>query len=300
MENEGAAEEKLAGQAGGLRSVLLLVALLGGNVALAMGPWFVREADTGPVSAAFWRLFLALPFLVVFARVAGQRIGGMPSKTLVLVAIGSTAFALDLASWHVGIGMTRLGNATLFGNAGSIILLFWGFIVARMLPRGLEWLAIVCALGGAAILLGRSLEISTETLVGDLFCLTAGVLYAVYLITLQGERTRFGSWSLLVWVSVFACPVLLTLALALGEPVWPTDWTPILILFVTSQLIGQGLLVFSLGHFPPLVIGLALLTQPAVAAMIGYARFGEVLMPLDVVGMVLLGSALVVARASQR
>ncbi|WP_298463808.1 DMT family transporter [uncultured Erythrobacter sp.] len=296
MENEGASEAKLVSP----RGWLLLAALLGGNVALAMGPWFVREADTGPVSAAFWRLFLALPFLLVFARVAGQRIGGMPRKTLVLVAIGATAFAMDLASWHVGIGLTRLGNATLFGNAGSIILLFWGFIVARMVPRGLEWLAIVCALGGAAILLGRSLEISTQTFVGDLFCLTAGVLYAVYLLTLQGERARFGAWSLLAWVSIFACPVLLTLALVLGEPVWPTDWTPILILFVTSQLIGQGLLVYSLGHFPPLVIGLALLTQPAVAAVIGYARFGEVLMPLDVVGMVLLGSALVVARATQR
>ncbi len=295
MENEGEPQAKLVSP----RGWLLLAALLGGNVALAMGPWFVREADTGPVSAAFWRLFLALPFLLVFARVAGQRIGGMPTKTLVLVAIGATAFALDLASWHIGIGMTRLGNATLFGNAGSIILLFWGFIIARMLPRGLEWLAIVCALGGAAILLGRSLEISTEIFVGDLFCLTAGVLYAVYLLTLQGERARFGSWSLLVWVSIFACPVLLILALTLGEPVWPTDWTPILILFVTSQLIGQGLLVYSLGHFPPLVIGLALLTQPAVAAMIGYARFGEVLMPLDVVGMVLLGSALVVARATR-
>ncbi len=299
MENEGVPQENLAGRWGTVGPVVLSAALLAGNFALALGPWLVREADTGPVSAAFWRLFLALPFLMVFARIAGQPLTGMPKKTLVLVAVGSLAFASDLASWHIGIGMTRLGNATLFGNAGSIILLFWGFIVARMLPRGFEWLAIVCALGGAGILLGRSLEISTETFVGDLFCLTAGVLYAVYLLTLQGERARFGSWSLLVWVSIFACPFLLMLALALGEPVWPTDWTPILILFVTSQLIGQGLLVFSLGHFPPLVIGLALLTQPAVAALIGYARFGEVLMPLDVVGMVLLGSALVVARASR-
>lgn len=296
MEKEGASEAKLFDP----RAALLLAALLGGNVALALGPWFVRMADTGPVSAAFWRLFLALPFLVVFARMAGQRLGGMPKKTLVLVAIGATAFAMDLASWHVGIGLTRLGNATLFGNAGSIILLFWGFIIARMLPRGLEWLAIVFALTGAGILLGRSLEISTDTFIGDLFCLTAGVLYAVYLLTLQGERARFGSWSLLVWVSIFACPSLLVLALVLGEPVWPTDWTPVLILFVTSQLIGQGLLVFSLGHFPPLVIGLALLTQPAVGAVIGYSVFGEVLTPLDIAGMVLLGSALVVARASQR
>ncbi len=292
MENGGAPQKQLFDA----RAALLLAALLGGNIALATGPWLVRLADTGPVSAGFWRLFLALPFLVLFARMSGQRLGGMPRKTLVLVALGATAFALDLASWHIGIGLTRLGNATLFGNAGSIILLFSGFVMARMLPRGFEWLAIVCALTGAAILLGRSLEISTSTFVGDLFCLAAGLLYAIYLITLQGERARFGSWSLLVWVSVFACPVLLVLALALGEPVWPTDWTPILILFVSSQLIGQGLLVYSLGHFPPLIIGLALLTQPAVAALIGYSVFGEVLTPLDLLGMVLVGSALVIAR----
>jgi drug/metabolite transporter (DMT)-like permease len=293
MENERAHQAELARPAGWL----LFAALLAGNVALALGPWFVRMGDTGPVSAGFWRLFLALPFLLLFAKASGQRLGGMSRRSLALVALGAVTFALDLASWHVGIGMTRLGNATLFGNAGSIILLFWGFIVARMLPRGLEWLAIVFALAGAAILLGRSLEISTETFVGDLLCLTAGVLYVVYLLTLQGERARFGSWSLLAWVSVFACPVLLALALALGEPVWPRDWTPVVGLFVVSQLVGQGLLVYALAHFPPLVIGLALLTQPAVAALYGWWWFGEVLSPLDIVGMVLVGTALAVSRA---
>ena len=295
MEKARSYQEKLFNA----RAALLLLALLAGNVALATGPWLVRLADTGPVSAGFWRLFLALPVLVVLARMSGQRLGGMPRKTLVLVALGSTAFALDLASWHIGIGMTRLGNATLFGNAGSIILLFWGFIAARMLPRGFEWLAIVCALAGAGILLGRSLEISAETFAGDLFCLTAGLLYAVYLVNLQGARGQFGAWSLLVWVSVFACPVLLGVALMLGEPVWPQDWTPVVVLAITSQLIGQGLLVYSMGHFPPLIIGLALLTQPAVAAVIGFTVFREVLTPLDLVGMVLVGAALVVARASQ-
>jgi len=281
-----------------LVGVVFVGALLAGNMALATGPWLVRLADTGPVSAGFWRLFLALPFLVMLARVNGQRLGGMPRKTLVLVGLGSVAFALDLASWHVGIGLTRLGNATLFGNAGSIVLLFWGFIIARLLPRGLEWLAIVCALAGAGILLGRSLEISTDTFVGDLFCLAAGLLYAVYLLTLKGARSHFGGWSLLVWVSLFGTPVLLFVALVLGEPIWPTDWTPILILFVTSQLIGQGLLVFSMRHFTPLVIGLALLTQPAVAALYGYWIFGEVLTGLDVFGMILLGSALVLSRVA--
>lgn len=275
---------------------MLFAALIAANAALALGPWLVRLADTGPVSAGFWRLFLALPVMALLARGAGQRLGGIPPRLLALVALGAIAFSLDLASWHIGIEMTRLGNATLFGNAGSIVLLVWGFIMARSFPRGIEWAAIIAALAGLLILMGRSLEISFTTLAGDLFCLLAGMLYAVYLITLQDARKQIGGWSLMVWVSLFGSPVLLAIALAMGEPVWPTNWTPILVLFVTSQLLGQGLLVFALRHFPPLVIALALLTQPAIAATIGWLAFGEVLLPLDVLGMVLVASALVTSR----
>ena len=301
MENEGAPQEELVREDARIAACpaawVLLLALFGGNVALAIGPWFVRVADTGPVAAGFWRLFLALPFMVLLARANRQRLTGMPAKTLALVALGAVTFALDLASWHIGIGMTRLGNATLFGNAGSIVLLFWGFIVHRVAPGRLEWLAIVFALGGAAILMGRSLEISDATLLGDLFSVAAGLLYAVYLLTLQNARAAFGSWSLLVWVSVFGAPVLLVIALLLGEPVWPQAWGPVIGLFILSQLVGQGLMVFALRYFPPLVVGLALLTQPAVASIYGWLAFGEVLAPLDILGMLLVGAALAVSRA---
>jgi drug/metabolite transporter (DMT)-like permease len=298
MENEGVSQEELVAAAKSRPAAwLLLFALLGGNVALALGPWFVREADTGPVSAAFWRMFLALPFLVLLAKANHQRLIGMGAKTLGLVMLGAVTFALDLASWHIGIEMTRIGNATLFGNAGSIVLLFWGFLIARTLPGRLEWLAIVFALAGAAILMGRSLEISDETLIGDLFSVAAGLLYAVYLLTLQGARGQFGSWSLLVWVSVFAAPVLLGIALLRGEPVWPVAWGPVIGLFIVSQLIGQGLMVFALKYFSPLVVGLALLTQPVVASIYGWMAFGEVLSGMDIIGMALVGAALAVSRA---
>jgi drug/metabolite transporter (DMT)-like permease len=296
MENDGASKAGLL--AGEVRPAgwLLLAALIGGNVALALGPWFVRAADTGPVAAGFWRLALALPFMVLLARANRQPLFGMPGRTLALVALGAVTFALDLASWHIGIGMTRLGNATLFGNSGSLVLLFWGFIVHRVLPGRLEGLAIVFALAGAAILMGRSLEISQETLVGDLFSVAAGLLYAVYLLTLQNARGAFGAWSLLAWVSLFGAPVLLGIALALGEPVWPQDWGPVIGLVVMSQLVGQGLMVFALRYFPPLVVGLALLTQPVVASAYGWLAFGEVLSGLDILGMVLVGAALAVSR----
>lgn len=273
-------------------------ALLAGNAALALGPWLVRLSDTGPVSAGFWRLILPVPILAFLAW-RSRSPGPLDKKLTVLCLIAGGFFAVDLASWHIGIERTRLANATLFGNAGSIILMVWGLIAARRAPSGREGVGVFAAITGAGILLGRSMEISATTFIGDLFCLAAGIFYAFYLLPAQRARAALGSWFVLLLVSLTAAPILLGMAVATGEPVWPgaAGWTPILVLALSSQVIGQGLLVFSLRNFPPLVIGMALLTQPAIAATVGWLAFGELLEPLDIFGMVLVGAALVLARA---
>jgi drug/metabolite transporter (DMT)-like permease len=278
--------------------LLPLAALLVGNAALAIGPYFVRLADSGPISAGFWRLALALPLLLVLARREPRPARPLPRKLVLAIALSGAFFALDLSSWHIGIGYTRLGNATLFGNSGSLILMVWGFIVWARWPRAREWLGIAAATAGVAILLGRSFEVSAQTLGGDLFCLLAGLFYAGYLLILQDARRALTSWRLLSWSSAASLPVLLAAALLHGEPVWPHAWWPVIALALSSQVVGQGTLVYALRHFSPLAIGLALLTQPAIAALAGWLAFGETLGPLDVFGMALLAVALVVARVA--
>lgn len=277
-----------------------LAALLGGNFALALGPWSVRLSDAGPVATGFWRLALALPVLLLLARANHQRLTGFRPRTWLAVAGAGAFFAADLAAWHLGIMRTRLGNASLFGNAGSLILMVWGLVALRRAPFRGEWLALGAACAGAAILFGRSLEISTATLVGDLFCLLAGFFYAFYILLLQSERAQFGSWSLLFWASLAGAPLLLLLALWLGEPVMPQRWWPLLALAFGSQIVGQGLLVYSLRHFPPLIIGLSLLTQPSVSVIAGWFAFGETLSGWDFLGMTLVAAALVLARAGEK
>lgn len=277
-----------------------LAALLLANASLALGPILVRLADTGPVAAGFWRLTIAMPFIFLLSLREPAQHRQVRGMALVMVLAAGIAFALDLAAWHVGIEKTKLANASLFGNGGSLILMAWGLVVARRIPRLLEVAAIGAALSGAALLMGGSLEVSHTNLVGDLFCLFAGVLYAVYILLIGSVRERVGQYSLLLhsmWVSV---PLILLMAWLRGEVIWPGDWTPLVVLAFTSQLIGQGFLVYSLRHFPPLVIGLALLTQPAISATIGWLTFGEVLTPSDVVGMILLAGALAMAKAGDR
>jgi drug/metabolite transporter (DMT)-like permease len=269
------------------------------NAALALGPFWVRLADSGPVAAGFWRVALPLPLFVFLARANRQSLIGMPRRSLLAVCAAGAFFATDLASWHIGIGMTRLGNATLFGNAGSLIVMIWAIVALRRWPRWPEALAILSAGAGAAILFGRSLEMSAQTLVGDLFCLFAGLCYAFYIIPLQKARESLGSWALLAWSGLAGAPVLLAIALLRGEPVLPQVWWPVLALALGSQIIGQGLLVWALRHFPPLVIGLILLLQPAIGVLAGWLAFGEPFTLWDGLGMGLVAAALVIARAGE-
>jgi drug/metabolite transporter (DMT)-like permease len=275
------------------------VALLGGSFALALGPWFVRLADSGPVSAGFWRLFLPLPLLALLAvRQRGRVWPAAPLAAWLLIITAGVAFALDLASWHIGIAYTRLGNASLFGNSGSLILMAWGLVAARRVPKSVEVAAIISAICGAAILLGRSLEIDHATLIGDLFCILAGVFYFFYILLLQGARGRFESWELLFASTLASAPVMLGIAIWLDEPIWPQIWWPLAALAFCSQVIGQGLIVFALRHFSALIIGVVLLTQPAVSILVGWFAFGETMGPLDAVGMVLIATALLLGRLS--
>ena len=87
--------------------------------------------------------------------------------------------------------------------------------------------------------------------------------------------------------------MLLAISVGLGERLWPSDWTPLIIFALTSQVIGQGLLIYSIGVFSPIVVGLVLLTQPAIAALIGWFAFGETLSAADWAGAVAVALALV-------
>ena len=275
---------------------LAFPALLAGNLALAFGPWLVRLADTGPVAAAFWRMALAVPFLLLLVRVTRQPMPRLTTPLLVTAALGAWFFAADLAAWHAGIRLTKLANATLFGNITSFTYAAYGFWLARRLPSGVQAFALLLAAAGVALLMGGSYEASPAFLAGDLLCLAAGLLYTGYLVAISRLRDATAPLPLLTLVTIAAAPPLLLAALAIGEPVLPSDWTPLLLLALGSQVVGQGLLVYAMGHLSPTVVGLGLLTQPAVAALIGWLAYGERMTPMDGVGALAIAAALVLVR----
>jgi drug/metabolite transporter (DMT)-like permease len=254
----------------------------------------------GPVAAGFWRLSLALPFLFVIARIARQPVH-WPGRLLgTIIAFAAFFFAADLAAWHVGIHMTKLANATLFGNVASFAFAGWGLWLARSWPSPFQGASLALAAIGAALLMGSSAELSVRNVQGDMLALSAGLLYAGYLISVERARGQLAPLPLLFLSSAMGAAMLLPFSIMLGEKIIPDNWTFVIVLAISSQVIGQGLLVYAIGGLSPLVVGLTLLTQPAISAFIGWIVYGETLSPLDWVGAAAIAAALVLVRLPQK
>lgn len=284
----------------GLESILVFLALFAGNVALAIGPLFVRLADTeshvGPVAAGFWRLLLAAPVLLLFAGRNGLSVRRPDTRLFMVIALSGLFFAIDLATWHLGILQTKLANATLLGNVASLLFPLYGFAVARIWPARSQTAALVLAALGALLLMGRSYELSPQYLAGDLLCLLAGIFYTAYLVMIDRVRGVFDPWRLLTLATIAGIVPMLLFAKLMGEAVWPDRWWPLFALALVSQVTGQGLIVYAMGHVRPIVIGLGFLTQPVVAALVGWIGYGEALTMADWIGAGAVAAAIVLVR----
>ncbi|HEU0310509.1 MAG TPA: DMT family transporter, partial [Sphingomicrobium sp.] len=258
------------------------------------------NSGVGPIAAGFWRLALALPFLWAIAWMFRQPVH-WPRKPLA-IAIGFAAlfFAADLAAWHMGILLTKLGNATLFGNISSFFFAAWGLWLVRKWPSATQAAALGLAALGCGLLMSGSAELSAANLRGDLLALLAGLLYTGYLILVERTRGELQPLPLLFLASLFGAVMLLPAALVAGERIVPESWTGIVALALCSQLIGQGMLVYALGHVSPLVVGIALLTQPALSALLGWVYYGETLAARDWLGAAMIVIALILVRLKPR
>lgn len=273
-----------------------VTALLLGNVALSFGVLFVRVADVGPVASAFWRMAIAAPLLFALARRDGVPMKAPRGRMAWLFILAGLFFAADLGTWHIGALQTKLANSNLLANAASFLFPVYGFMMARALPSRAQAVALMLAALGTMLLIGRSFEVSSQYFVGDLYSLTAGILYTAYLIVIDQVRKVMMPWSALAWTTLSCMGPLLFAAWIRGEQIWPSNWWPLIGLALLSQIIGQGLVTYVIGRMSPTVIGIAILLQPVIAAVLGYTLYNELMGPLDLAGAAMIGLALVLVR----
>lgn len=301
-----------------------LPALIAGAIAIGFAPIFVRLSEVGPSATAFWRLALALPVLLVWAggerrmRAGGDRrtqkaedaaiipsavplARDRPTSPLLLAGL---FFAGDLALWHWSIHFTSVANSTLEANLASVFVVLIGWLVWRQRVSARFGWAMLVALAGTALLVGRNARFSPTTLRGDALGVVTAVFYAGYLLSVKAARGRGWATAPIMAVSgVVTAAALLPVALLSRETLLPATgrgWVTLVGLAFVSHLGGQSLIAYALAGLPAAFASVGLLVQPATAAAVAWALLGETLSVGQLTGGALVLAGIVLARRESR
>ncbi|GAB4575036.1 MAG: DMT family transporter [Rhodothalassiaceae bacterium] len=281
---------------------LALLALLCGAIGIGFAPILVRLSDVGPVSSAFWRMTLSVPFLLLVLRFVPRRAVAAPARPALLILCG-LFFAADLGLWHWSIALTTIANATLFANISPVFVALAGFLLFGERFTRLFLVGLALAMGGALLLVGGDFSIGGRKTLGDLLGIATAVMYAGYFLCAKRLRAGYSALEVLTLTAVVTALALLPAALLGGETLLPASargWLVLFALALLSQILGQGLILWALAHLPVAFSALALLLQPVVAALLAWQMFGERPGLTEALGGLLILAGIAFARFGSR
>ena len=199
-----------------------LSALLGGAAAIATSALFVKVSEAGPVSTAFWRVFLALP--VLWAWAAWESRAPIPATArgdLRLIALAGVFFAGDLAVWHWSIVLTSVANATLLANCAPIFVTLAAWLIFRRRPRAKFIVGLSAAITGVFLLLRGDFRLAGNALIGDALGIVTAMFYAAYQIAIARARRSVSTARIMALSGTVTALCLLPIAMLSGERFFP-------------------------------------------------------------------------------
>ena len=290
-------------------ALIPFAALIAGAVAIGFSPILVRYSEAGPIPTAFYRVALAVPFLMLMAQPAGRRRRQAEaprprrSDDWAVFVLSGAFFAVDLASWHWSIKLTSVANATLLANIAPIFVTLASWLLFNERVTVLFVAGLALSIGGAAALVGEGVALATGNLAGDALGVLTAIAYAGYLMSVGRLRRSYSTARIMLVSSAITALMLLPLSLVSDERLFAatlTGWLVLVALALICQAGGQNLIAYALRHVPVAFSSVALLVQPLVAAGLAWLLFGERLGAVQIAGAVLVLAGIVICRRAGR
>jgi drug/metabolite transporter (DMT)-like permease len=279
------------------------VCALLGAVAIAFSSILVRLSHASPSTAAIFRCAYALPVLGLLAWLEDRRLGARAWHDR-RYAIGSGVFfAADLIMWHHSIDDVGAGLATVLANIQVVLvpLVAWAVLAERPSRRVLA--ALPVALLGVLMISGvlEHGAYGRDPTRGALYGCGAGVAYVGFLLLLRRGGTDLRRPAGPLFDATAVAAVLAVIAGSIiGDarlvPSWPSaGW--LLVLAITSQVIGWLLISASLPRLPAALTSLLLCVQPIGSVALAALIFSESPTGLQLCGVAAVLVAVVYATA---
>lgn len=277
-----------------------IAALLGASFAMSISPSLVRFADVGPLTSAFWRVFLALPILWLWMRADEKNApGGKGASWSQPILLSGLFFAGDLLLWHLAIMKTTIANATFFATMAPLWVVIFGWLVLKqaVAKATLAGLAL-CLIGGSALVY-QSLSLNPAHSLGDVLGIGTGVFFGLYFLAVGIARNRSGAARVTFEMSIVTVVILFVAAVLIEGHLLPHSargWAVLFALAFVSHAGGQGLLSVALGRLPTAFSSLVIFIEAVGAAGFAWLLQNEPITLLQAIGGAVILAGIWVAR----
>jgi drug/metabolite transporter (DMT)-like permease len=281
-------------------------AALVGAATIAFSGILYEASEVSPSTGAFFRCAYALPALWLFVVVEERLLGPRPRDLRLTAYLAGGFFAADLLLWHHAIEAVGAGLATVLGNTQVVIVGLLAWLLFRERPSTGALVAIPIAMTGVVLISGVLEEgaYGDNPGLGVLFGLLTGLAYSGFLLTLRhgaGERGRVAGP--LFDATLASAVLILPVGLAFGD----LDLLPgpqaqvwLVLLALTSQVLGWLLITVSLPRLPAVVTSILLTLQPVATVVLAAILLGEEPSALQLVGAATILSGLLIANVGRR
>jgi len=278
-----------------------------GAATISSSPIFVVLAGASPVSTAFYRSAIALPFLALIAGAEQRRYGRrLPVKRL-QAGLAGAFLAVDLILWTHAIADVGAGVATVLGNLQVLFVAGIAWALWHERPHRGVLVALPIVMVGVVLVSGLAGRPATglHPLPGIAYGVGTSLAYAAFLLTLR--RASTGSEHVAGAVADAAAGSAVVsgaFGLVFGgltlHPLWPTiGWLTLLAL--VSQTAGWLLITSSMPRLPAVVSSLMLLLQPTASLGLAALILGERPSLLQIIGALLTcGGAMAASLAATK
>lgn len=279
---------------------------LAGAIAIAFSAILYRYADVSPSTGAFFRCAYAVPPLLLLAWLEDRRLGPRPWGTRIWAWLAGAFFAADLILWHHSIEYVGAGLATVLGNTQIVLVGLVAWLLFRERPSGPLLVAIPVAMGGVVLISGvlEDGAYGEDPALGVLFGVLTGVAYTGFLLTLRhGSSDLRRAAGPLCDATLAAALLIIPPGLLLGDlDFWPSasaqGW--LIVLALSSQVLGWLLITVSLPRLPAVVTSVLLTLQPVCSVLLAAVLLGEDPSRLQLLGVVAIVGGLLLASAARR
>ena len=260
------------------------------------GNWVVGRAgraEIPPLGLNFWRWTVATLVLLPFALSQARRDWRIAREHWKLVtALGATGAALFHSMIYVGLRATEAVNALLLNSVGPIIVIIVAWALFRDTITRRQALGIAISFLGAVVLVSRGELAALAALrlnSGDLWVLSALLVWGVYSNLLQRRPARLGGLSLLLYMNVIGVALMLPAylwELSSGERLTLSASTLASIAYtgVFASIIGFLCYNAAVARIGPIVTSFFLHLMPVFGGVMAIVFLGEILHLYHMVG----------------